>query len=272
MISGLYNGVVTHRRLRPKTHRLRYRVFMLLLDLDEVPLLDNSLHLFSRSRFNLFGFHERDHADGSGGPLRGWVETHLATAGIDLDGGSIQLLAMPRVLGYGFNPISVYFCHDGDGRLLALLYEVHNTFGERHTYLIPVVAGEQSGNISQTCPKDFHVSPFMAMGMTYEFRVHPPGEQFNLAIRCSDTEGPMLLASLAARRSALTDIALLSVFFSTPLQTLKVIGGIHWEALRLWCKGLRHYARPRAPERPVSIVSRMDDDQPVSIDTSLPTR
>ena len=252
--SGLYAGTVTHRRLRPKPHRLRYRVYSLLLDIDEIPALCGRLRLLSHRRFNLFGFDERDHADGSGRSLREWAERHLAAAGIDLDGGPIRLLAMPRVLGYGFNPISVWFCHRRDNSLAALLHEVHNTFGERHTYLIPVAPDGDSA-IAQECGKVFHVSPFMAMDMRYDFRVHAPDDRLSLAIRSSDANGLMLVAALAARREELTDGALLRAFLRTPLLTMKVIGGIHWEALRLWIKGMRVHTHPPAPKHAVSIVS-----------------
>lgn len=251
--SALYVGAVTHRRLRPKPHRLRYRVFSLLLDLDDIPAVARRLRLFSHRRFNLFGFDERDHADGTGNSLRAWVEGHLVRAGIDLEGGPIRLLAMPRVLGYGFNPLSVYFCHHRDGRLVALLHEVHNTFGERHTYLIPV--DEPVGAIRQDCAKTFHVSPFMAMDMRYEFRIRAPGEALNIVIRGQDADGPVIVAALAAERQELTDAALLRAFLRTPLLTLKVIGSIHWEALRLWRKGLKFYSKPEAPATAVSIVT-----------------
>jgi len=253
--SALYVGAVTHRRLRPKPHRLRYRVFSLLLDLDEIPTLARNLRLFSHRRFNLFGFDECDHADGSGTPLRQWVECQLAAAAIDLQGGSIRLLAMPRVLGYGFNPISVYFCHHRDGHLLALLHEVHNTFGERHTYLIPVESPGDSAEIRQDCDKAFHVSPFMAMNMRYEFRVRAPGKALNIVIRGTDANGPIIVAALAGERRELTDAALLGAFLRTPLLTLKVIAGIHWEALRLWRKGLKFYGKPTPPTTAVSIVT-----------------
>jgi len=254
--SALYTGTVAHRRLRPKPHRLRYRVFSLLLDLDEIPALSRRLRLFSHRRFNLFSFHERDHADSSGGSLREWAEDSLVRAGIDIEGGPIRLLAMPRVLGYGFNPISVWFCHHRDGSLAALLHEVHNTFGERHTYLIPVTETGTRDAIIQNCAKDFHVSPFMTMDMRYDFRVHPPDERLSLAIQGSDADGPLIVASFAAKRHELTDAALLRAFFLTPLLTLKVIGGIHWEALRLWIKGARLQPHPPAPEHAVSIVTR----------------
>jgi uncharacterized protein len=249
--SALYAGAVTHRRSRPKPHRLRYRVFSLLLDLDEIPALCKRLRLLSHRRFNLFSFDERDHADGSGSSLRAWAEGHLARAGVDLEGGPIRLLAMPRVLGYGFNPISVWYCYHRDERLVALLYEVHNTFGERHTYLIPVDSGE--ADISQSCAKTFHVSPFMAMNMRYDFQVHAPDERLSLTIRGSDDDGPLIVAIFAARRHELTDAGLIWAFCRTPLLTLKVIGGIHWAALRLWIKGIRLHGRPAVTSHTVDI-------------------
>lgn len=253
--SALYVGAVTHRRLRPKPHQLCYRVFYLLLDLDEIPALAARLRLFSHRCFNLFSFDERDHADGSGTPLRGWVEGHLATADIDLEGGAIRLLAMPRVLGYGFNPLSVYFCYHRDGHLLALLHQVHNTFGERHTYLIPVACPSDPAAIRQDCAKAFHVSPFLAMEMRYEFRIRAPDASLNIVIRGIDVDGPIIFAALAAERRHLSDAALLGAFLRTPLLTAKVIFGIHWEAFRLWRKGLRFHGKPTLPAQPVSIVA-----------------
>jgi uncharacterized protein len=253
--SALYAGTVMHRRIRPKVHRLRYRVFSLLLDLDEIPALAARLRFFSHGRFNLFSFHERDHADGSGGSLRAWAESHLRRAGIELNGGPIRLLAMPRVLGYGFNPISVWFCHDHQGQLKALLHEVHNTFGERHTYLIPLSSTDRPEALTQSCDKTFHVSPFMGMDMRYEFRVHAPDDRLDLVIRGGDRDGPLIVAAMTARRRELSDTVLLSAFLRTPLLTLKVIAGIHWEALRLLLKGLRIHTHPNAPTVPVSIVT-----------------
>jgi uncharacterized protein len=267
--SGIYVGTVTHRRLRPKRHRFRYQVFFLLLDVDEIPALCARLRLLSHRRFNLFSFDERDHADGSDTSLRDWVEGHLTRAGIDTGGGPIRLLAMPRVLGYGFNPLSVWFCYHRDGGLAALMHEVHNTFGERHTYLIPVVSDDEPENIRQTCTKTFHVSPFMAMNMRYDFRVHAPDERLSLAIRGSDGDGPLIIAVLAARRRELSDVALLRVFCGTPLLTLKVIGGIHWEAARLWIKGLRLHPRPATPDRAVSIVGQENMARPEAEPTTI---
>lgn len=252
--SCLYTGTVMHRRFKPHAHRLTYRVFWCLFDLDELPRLPARLRLLSLKGFNLFGFRTADHGDGSGRPLRVQVEAHLAKAGIDLEGGAIRLLCMPRLLGFVFNPISVYYCYGRAGALKALLYQVHNTFGQRHSYLFPVDA-KPDEELEQRCLKAFYVSPFMDMDIAYRFRVQPPQERVALAIESSDAQGLVLIASLAGERQPLTDTALLRAFVSFPLMTLKVVAGIHWEALLLWIKGMRMRPRPPAPS-PITIVSR----------------
>jgi uncharacterized protein len=252
--STLYVGSVMHRRLRPRRHRLRYRVFWMLLDLDEIDRLPRIFRLFSRNRFNAVSFHDTDHGDGGATPLRAQVERHLAAAGIALDGGAIRLLCMPRIFGYGFNPLSVYFCYERNGLLAAILYEVHNTFGERHSYLIPT-GKSADAVIDQKCPKVFYVSPFMDMAMTYQFRVTAPQERVSVAISTADADGVMLVAALSANRRTLTDAALLRVLVTHPLLTLRVVGAIHWHALRLLLKGVRLRARPQPPAYPVTVVS-----------------
>jgi DUF1365 family protein len=253
MTSALYIGSVMHRRIKPRQHLLRYRVFWMLLDLDEMPKLSRGLRLFSRNRFNLFSFHDRDHGDGRTVPLRAYVERELALRDVDFHGGRIELLCMPRILGYVFNPISIYFCYRRDNSLAALLYEVRNTFGEKHSYLIPVSGN--SGVVRQNCAKEFYVSPFMDMELTYEFRVAFPGKRVSVVIGCSDARGQMLVASLAGRRHALTDRKLAAIFLSHPLLTLKVMGAIHWEAVKLLIKGIRIRTRPPVPEHAVSYIS-----------------
>ncbi len=243
-----------HQRVRPRRHRLCYRVFFLLADLDELADLHGRLPLFSHNRFNLFSFFDKDHGSGDGGPLRPWIERHLAEAGVDLGGGAIRLLCFPRVLGYVFNPLTVYFCYRTHGELGAILYEVSNTFGERHTYLAPVEAS-RAGVLTHRCDKEFYVSPFNAVVGGYRFRVEPPGQSVTVVINQSDTEGPLFHAALRAKRVPLTQGALLTAFVRYPLLTLKVIAGIHWEALRLWGKGLRLVDRPRPPARPVTVVA-----------------
>lgn len=251
-MSALYVGHVMHRRMRPRVHRLRYRIFSLLLDLDEIDMLAKRLRLFSRNRFNLFAFSDRDYAAGTREPLRTQVERHLASAGMNLGGGPIRLLTMPRILGFAFNPLSVYFCHDRDGALRAVLYEVNNTFGQRHSYLLPVE--QDGGTIRQDCAKHFHVSPFLGLDMRYAFRLAPPGEHLSLAIVGSDTDGPIITAIHSAVRRPLTDAELIKAFVTHPLLTFKVVGGILWEALRLWAKGVPVRDRPPPPLRPVTIA------------------
>ncbi len=245
--SGLYGGVVTHRRFTPRAHFLRYRLFMLLLDLDELDALSNDLRLFAHNRISLLSLHDADHGDGSG-PLRPQVEAQLKAAGLPSD-GPIRLLCLPRVLGYVFNPLSIYFCHRRDGALAAILYEVSNTFGDRHGYLIPV---EGDGPVRQACDKALYVSPFLAMDLAYDFKVVPPGEDIGVNIDVSRKRQRVLNAAFAGKRRDLTDTAILRAWLAHPLLTLKVIVGIHWEALKLWLKGATFHRRPAAPAHPVS--------------------
>lgn len=255
--SALYTGRVVHARVRPRLHKLSYACYWLLLDLSEVGTLADRLRLFSHNAFNLFSLWDRDHGDGSGAGIDAQVRALVSEAGIDLAGGKIFLLTMPRILGYGFNPLSVYFCHTSDGALAALLYEVHNTFGQRHSYLIPV-EGQSVANIEQRCAKRFYVSPFMEMDLTYDFNVLAPSEQTRISMQVSDAEGLVLTASLAGVRRALNDAALARIFFTHPLLTAKVIGAIHWEALRLWIKGVGLVPRPAPPAQPVTISNHRD--------------
>ncbi|MBS0245453.1 MAG: DUF1365 family protein [Proteobacteria bacterium] len=248
--SALYVGSVMHRRLSPRRHRLRYRAFWALFDLDEMREVDARLSLLSHNRFNLFSFHDADHGDGKSEPLRDYVDRTLETHGIDCRGGRIALLCMPRILGYVFNPLSIYFCHRADGSLAALLYEVRNTFGEMHSYLLPVTG--EAPLVHQRCAKEFYVSPFLDMDMTYDFRVAPPGERVSVVVAADDKRGAVLVASLAGERRAPSDRALAAIFISLPLMTLKVMAAIHWEALKIWWKGMRLYPRPPAPRHAVT--------------------
>ena len=263
--SALYVGTVTHHRWKPKRHHLRYGVFAMLADLDELPELAWRLTLFSHNRFNLFSLMDRDFGAGDGTALKPWVEAQLAQAGLETRGIRISLLCYPHILGYAFNPLSVFFCRRAqDGALIAILYEVHNTFGERHCYLIPT---ESDGTpVRQECDKAFYVSPFIGMQATYRFQILPPsfeleiGERVAIVINETDAEGPLLDASFVASRVPLSDGKLLSLMARHPLMGLKVIGGIHWEALRLWVKGIKLANRPAPPVRLVTIVERARDD------------
>ena len=251
--SALYRGRVMHRRLRPKRHRLTYRLAMVLLDLDELEALDRRLRLFSLGRFNLFAFHSRDHGDGSAVPLKQQVARQLEQAGIAFEDLKVSLLTMPRLLGFAFNPISIYYCADADERLVAIIYEVNNTFGQRHSYLLEVVV-TPGALVHQTAPKRLHVSPFMTMDQTYAFRVLPPGERLALAITSRDAAGRIHSAVLEARREPLSDAALLRTFAAMPLMTFKVVAGIGWEALMLWFKRVPVHPLPPAPTVALTVV------------------
>lgn len=250
-MSALYTGLVDHTRRRPRVHALRYRIFMLLLDLDALPSLFAQLRLLRPGRFGLMSLRVADYGDRSGAPLKGQIEARLAAAGI-VAGGPIRLLTMPRILGHGFNPLSVYFCHRPDESLAAILYEVSNTFGERHNYLIAAPA-DPGGPVRQTAAKAFYVSPFMDLDLTYAFTVTPPGERCAIAITVSDSDGPMLTASFAGRRQPLSDATLLRAWLAHPLLSLKVVAGIHWEALKIWRKGVGFRRRPPLPARDMTL-------------------
>ena len=248
--SALYVGEVVHQRSRDFAHRLRYRLWMVLVDLDELPSMQDRLRLLRR-RFGPITLRTSDHGDRSGRPLRVQIEEHLAAAGIDTGGGAIRLLTMPRILGYGFNPISVFFCHRPDGTLAALLYEVTNTFRERHSYLV-ATADAENGAVRQTAEKRFFVSPFMDRDLTYDFTVRPPGDAVSVVVSVRRGETPILTAGFSGARRPLTDAQLLRAFVTHPLLTWKVTAGIHWEALKMMLKGARYRHRGPKPVRPVT--------------------
>jgi len=238
--SCLYVGSVFHRRLKPKPHRFRYRLYWLLIDLDEVDDIGRRLRLFSHNRPNLFALYDGDHGCGEKAPLRPQVEALLAARGVAFEGGSIRLLCLPRTFGYAFNPLSVYYCAKADGALAAIVYEVHNTFGERHAYVLPA-----AGDGGQACAKAFYVSPFLPMDLRYEFHAAPPGETLKLAIRVSGPDGAALLTGMKGERRPLADMALLRAGFAVPAAGAKTIATIHWEAVRLIAKGTPYLGRPR---------------------------
>lgn len=243
--SCIYDGEVMHSRLRPMRHRFVYRVFSLLLDLDEAPSLARRLRLFGHNRPALFALYDRDHGARDGSPLRPWVERQLAAHGVDLAGGRVYLHCLPRLLGYVFNPLSVYWCYDAAGILAAMIYEVKNTFGGQHAYVIPVRgAYSRETPLRQRAAKAFYVSPFIEMDVEYRFRVSEPGENLAVLIREGGAEGDILVATHNGDRRKLTDAGLLRAFCIYPFVTLKIIVGIHWEALRLWLKGARLQPRP----------------------------
>ncbi|MCX7865284.1 MAG: DUF1365 family protein [Novosphingobium sp.] len=236
MISScLFEGKVVHVRRAPMRHRLAYSLFMGLFDLDELPALARRTWLFGYNRPGLFSFHDRDHGDGSGRPLRAQVEEALARAGIEPPGGAIRMLCMPRVMGYVFNPLSVCFCHDHAGHLRAILHEVNNTFGERHFYALRAnVAAD--GRVRQACEKAFRVSPFLPMNLAYHFTITPPGDRVAIHIAVAQDGVEVLSAWFAGKRRRFSSASLISQLARHPAMTWKVIAGIHWEALFIWAK------------------------------------
>jgi len=252
--SAIYVGSVMHRRLRPRRHHFRYRAFWLLLDLDELAELSGRFRWFSHNRSNLFSLYDTDHADGSATPLRIQIERRvIEEAGVDLSGGRIQLLCMPRTFGYCFNPLSIFFCHRADGALAAVVYQVHNTFAERHSYIIPV---EGTGKaLRQRCRKHFYVSPFMDMDLRYEFRVVGPDKRIRVGICASHAEMPVLSAVLTGMREPLLDRNLIRLCIRMPAIPLKVITAIHWEALKLWAKRIGFRRRPVPLKRGSEIIN-----------------
>jgi uncharacterized protein len=205
----LYATRVMHRRLIAPLHRFVYRLFYVLLDIDRIDELDRRLRLFSRNRFNLVAFHDRDHGGGAPGDLRGWAERRLAAEGIRLEGGRIRLLCLPRVLGFGFNPIAIWYCEHRDGTLRAIIAEVRNTFGEKHSYLLASGGRPQTYEGPYDKDKCFHVSPFLDLAGRYRFHFGEPAARMSVRIHETREGAPILDATLTGERRALTDLALL---------------------------------------------------------------
>lgn len=238
--ASLYVGEVMHARLKPVGHRFQYRVMSLLIDLDRLDEADRMSPLFGVNRRALYSFHEADHGPRDASSLRAYAQASAEAKGVDLTGGRVLLLTYPRIAGYTFNPLSVYFCYDASGALAVVIYEVRNTFGDIHPYVLPVHAGEMGpAGLRQEQDKLFYVSPFIEMAMRYHFRIVPPGEIVRLRILETDVDGPVLAATFAGTHRVLSTASLLQAFLALPLMTLKVIAAIHWEALRLWIKGAK---------------------------------
>jgi DUF1365 family protein len=244
----LYDGHVMHSRLRPVTHRFRYRVFSLLIDLDRLEAADRLSAVFGVNRANLVSFHESDHGRRDRTSLARQARDLASQAGVEGEIAHVALMCYPRILGYAFNPLSVYYLYDRSGALCCMLYEVHNTFSQRHIYVAPVRAGEfdQIG-LRQTRDKLLYVSPFIDMAMRYEFYLKPPTDRLFLRIGERDKDGLLMVATFAAAKRALSTRQLLACCLAVPALGLKIIAAIHFEALRLWLKGLRLVTRPAPP-------------------------
>ncbi|MET3925677.1 DUF1365 family protein [Devosia sp. 2618] len=232
---AIYVGDVVHKRARPKRHSLRYRVFSLLVDLDQLDSMNEKLRLFSLNRFNLVSLFTKDFGQRDGSSIADFVRRKAAAAG-GTDIARIRMLAYPRIFGFAFNPITVYFCEDAEGTTRFLVYEVSNTFGEHHFYQAPVAP--EGEVIQHDAKKAFFVSPFNTLEGNYRFSIRPPGETVFLGITLSTDEGGLLTAYFEGRERPLTDGTLFKLLLAYPFMTAKVVFGIHWEALLLWVKGV----------------------------------
>ncbi|MEM9056379.1 MAG: DUF1365 domain-containing protein [Pseudomonadota bacterium] len=245
MKSCLYRGTLVHQRREPCEHRFRYPIFMLYLDLDELPRLFDPFWLWSARRPALAWFRRGDHVGDPSEPLidsvRGLVARALGTA----PGGPVRLLTHLRYFGHTFNPASFYFCFDAsDSRVDAVVVEVHNTpWKERHCYVVP--NPEHNGTaLGGSADKAFHVSPFMPMDMTYHWKLGQPGERLALGIRNSADGRVVHDAQLALKREPLCSATLAMALLRFPLHTLQIVWRIHWQAFRLWRKGVSVHTHP----------------------------
>ena len=236
--SCIYSGYVTHRRFKPKRHFFSYKTFSLLIDLNEIENLERKIKFFSYNKFNILSFYNVDHGPRDGSCLTKWAKKILAESRIDIGSGTIKLLCFPRFFGYVFNPLSIFYCYDENLKLKAVLYEVKNTFNEQHTYVFPT--SPSSNLILHRCDKKFYVSPFIEMKTFYNFRLLKPGNNISVFIKQADIDGTLLIACQTGKWLELNSKNLFVQFLKHPLMSFKVILAIHFEAFRLWSKGIKH--------------------------------
>ncbi len=237
MKTCIYKGIVTHRRFKPKRHFFSYKTFSILFDLNELKDLEKRISIFSLNKFNLFSFYNKDHGNRDGSDLQNWAKLTLKKFNINSKISKIKLLCFPRIFGYVFNPLSIFYCYNESAELKAILYEVKNTFNEQHTYVFPVE--KNSKIITQNCNKRFYVSPFIEMETTYNFRLSEPQETLSIFIKQTDVDGTLLSACQIGKKEKISTKQLLVNFFRHPMMTIKIIMAIHFEALRLWTKGVK---------------------------------
>ena len=235
--SCIYIGSVIHKRFKPKKHFFKYSVFSLFLDLDEINELDQKILFFSYNKFNILSFFDKDHGYRDGSSIKDWLIHVLQKKNISTINIKIKVLCYPRIFGYVFNPLSIFFIYDADSNPIAILYEVKNTFGEQHTYVFKIDI--KNKQILNNCKKKFYVSPFMDLESKYFFKVLIPNERLSVIIDQRDKEGKLLFASQDGVRVKLSSKNLLKSYLKHPLMTLKIILAIHYEALKLWIKGIK---------------------------------
>jgi uncharacterized protein len=248
--SCLYFGHVVHQRLRPVTHRFRYQVCGLLVDLDELSELDRRLALFSWNRPNIFGFYERDHGPRDGSSLKAWLQQHLSRIGVGVSPGPVRMLCFPRLFGYVFNPLTVWFCYQPGGGVAALVLEVSNIAHQSHSYVLSVDGHSSEGWICADFAKRFPVSGFIGMDARYRCRVLAPGDRMCVSVREFEHGDETLTAAWHGHRIPLTDASLLYALGRFPLMTVKISAAIYWQALRLISK--------RVPLSPQDAASNLE--------------
>lgn len=228
-------GHVMHRRLRPAVNAFVYPVFYVQLPVRD--LAAANCGIFSVDKRNLLSFRSADHGPRDGSPLLPWIEGLLRAHGLPAD-GDIVLQTFPRVLGYVFNPVSFWYCHDSAGTLIAILAEVNNTFGGTYSYLLHRNGQALPDGQELTADKLFHVSPFNEIEGGYRFRFQLQRKVQLARIDYDDAEGEVLLTSISGQPRDWSAAALLGAFLRMPFLTLGVIARIHWQALKLWLKGV----------------------------------
>ena len=239
LASSLCAGEVTHRRYQPKRHELRYHVVNLLVDIDEIQLLSQESWLFGYNRFSLFSIQDKNHGAADATPIASQVRALMDKLPTAEKVARIFMFCYPAVLGRVFNPLTVYFGLSADGKLVAMVYEVNNTFGQRHSYAVAVKANQE-----HRAAKELYVSPFNTVMGDYHFGVMFENGRLRLNIALFEGAAFKLCARFDGHSQPFNDIALLRSAVSLCVQPLKIIGGIHWEALKLYIKGLRLAPRP----------------------------
>ena len=235
--SSIYNGQVIHKRFKPKVHSFKYNVFSLLIDLSELNTLDKKVKFFSYNKLNLISFYDKDHGERDGSSLIDWVHNNLKKNNILTDNIKIKILCYPRIFGFVFNPLSVFYVYNLNDQLISILYEVKNTFGEQHTYIFRV---EKDSNLIQNnCSKKFHVSPFIEMDCNYFFRLLKPGNKISVIIDQYDSQDKILYASQDGVRTDFNTKYLLKSYLKHQIITFKIILAIHYETFKLWTKGIK---------------------------------
>ena len=260
--AGVYVGTLRHRRLEPVPHAFRYPLFMVLLDIDRIDELMAVSPFTSRNRFNWATFADRDHFGDPALTLRERVLRDAGAHGVPSPDGPIYLLTHLRYLGYCFNPLSLFYCFDRSGRLTTVLGENQNTFGGRHNYWLQP-DGSPHRSLRARAAKALYVSPFMEADLEYTFAVSPPGESLTVHMQALRQGRSFFDATLALERRPWEAREIRRALVRHPAMTLNVIAGIHWEALKLWWKGV-----PVVPRHTTDEAVALYDQQAGKIDLS----